>query len=224
MMDTDVKLLLTPEGAPKQFYVEPDCCLLCGVPESIAPELFATGENHCALKRQPTTDIEVDKVIRAMWSSEVDCIRYSGTDETILRRLGQAGMSDQADDPRAASAVPLTRDRVTFTFPEVGGGPSAVPTIAEAFRRYLKRDGITVLPAFLGRNIVRLSWFGHQFHAVTFQCVEGELTMAGVLTSKSALVGLAWRVDDWLRFKGATAISWQASENSECEDGRSTPI
>jgi hypothetical protein len=30
-------------GDEDGFYVEPDCCLLCGVPEDIAPEIFETG-------------------------------------------------------------------------------------------------------------------------------------------------------------------------------------
>lgn len=56
------------------FYVEPDCCLLCGVPEDLAPEVFQSGENHCFVKRQPCSRDEVDRTVRAMWSSEVDCI------------------------------------------------------------------------------------------------------------------------------------------------------
>jgi hypothetical protein len=56
------------------FYVEPDCCLLCGVPEDIAPEIFYTGEHHCSIIRQPCSPDEIDRTIRAMWSSEVDSI------------------------------------------------------------------------------------------------------------------------------------------------------
>lgn len=92
-MDSKAQRSPGPDRTREPFYVEPDCCLLCGVPESIAPELFETGEKHCTVKRQPVISAEVDKTIRAMWSSEVDCIRYSGTDEMVLRRLGQAGMS-----------------------------------------------------------------------------------------------------------------------------------
>jgi len=29
-----------PRNAPGEFYVEKDCCTLCGVPWTIAPELF----------------------------------------------------------------------------------------------------------------------------------------------------------------------------------------
>jgi hypothetical protein len=223
-MDSNANQLLRPDGAEEHFYVKPDCCLLCGVPESIAPELFETGENHCMIKRQPITEVEVDKALRAMWSSEFDCIRYAGSDEAILRRLGQSGMSSQADDPRAATAVALTRDRVTFTLPGTLGGSTAAKKIAEVFRRDLRREGIAVLPAFFGHNTVYFSWFRRKFHSVTFECVEGEQTLAGVLRSKSALIGLAWRVDDWLRSSGATAISWQSTGNCDCEEGSPTPI
>lgn len=223
-MQSKAKRPLTPEGAEEHFYVEPGCCLLCGTPESIAPELFETGEIDCRVKRQPITDVEVDKAVRAMWSSEVDCIRYSGTDEVILSRLGQAGMSAQADDPRAANAVPLARDRVTFTLPGVLNGPSVAAKVAEEFRRSQRQKGTTVLPATLGRTTVRLSWFERNFHSVTFECTEDEKTMTAVLGSKNALVGLAWLVDDWLRSSGAMAISWQANGNSERRGERSTPI
>jgi hypothetical protein len=223
-MDSNANRLLRRDGAGKHFYVKPDCCLLCGVPESIAPELFETGENHCTIKRQPITEVEVDKALRAMWSSEVNCIRYAGSDKAILRRLGQSGMSSQADDPRAATVVTLIRDRVTFTVPGTFGGPNTATKIAEVFRRDLRREGITVLPAFFGLNTVYASWFRRKFHSVTFECVEGEQTLAGVLGSKSSLTGLAWRVDDWLRSSGATAISWHSTQNCHCEEGSPTPI
>jgi hypothetical protein len=223
-MDNKAKPLLTPEAAQKHFHVVPDCCLLCGIPESIAPELFETGKDHCTVKRQPITEVEVDKVVRAMWSSEVDCIRYSGTDEVILTRLGQAGLSAQADDPRGANAVPLTRDRVTFTLPGNLRGPDIATKIAAAFLNDLRRQGMTVLPAFFGKSTVHLSWFRREFHSITFACAEEDQTMTAKLRSKSALVGVAWCVDDWLRSSGATAISWQSNGNSESEKRRHTPI
>src|SRR5215210_3939582 len=97
---TENKAGTAPAVGP--FYIEAGCCLLCGVPESIAPELFHTGEDQCFLIRQPASRAEIGKAIEAMWSSEVDCIRYSGNDLSILKRLGEAGLSSLADDPRAS--------------------------------------------------------------------------------------------------------------------------
>lgn len=225
-MGSDAPRSRLPYRAGKQpFYIEPDCCMLCGVPEDIAPELFETGGKHCALKRQPRTDSEIDKAIRAMWSSEVDCIRYSGSDEAILARLGEAGMSAYADDPKAGKFVALTRDSVNFTLPTGSIAAPSPATLAEMFRRDLRRDGTTVLPALLGRETVRLSWFRRIFHSVSFGPGEDARTMTAVLKSKSALMGLAWLVDDWLRSQKATAIIWRAKEGVGRDDeGRPTPI
>jgi hypothetical protein len=93
---------LSDEG---DFYVEADCCLLCGISEDIAPEVFQTGEDHCFAKRQPCSLDEVDRTIRAMWSSEVDCIRYRGRDAGLLDRLARAGMIGQADHPQLFKAL-----------------------------------------------------------------------------------------------------------------------
>ncbi|WP_197707321.1 ferredoxin [Sphingobium sp. LB126] len=223
-MDTETRCSMIPGSAGKSFYVEPDCCLLCGVPESIAPELFETGEQYCTVKRQPANAAEIDKMVRAMWSSEVGCIRYSGTDELILKRLGKAGMSGYADDLRAAEAVPLKRDRVTFIPPASLVETTVAATIAEPFRRHLREEGNIVLPAFLGRKTVRLSWYGRQFHSVRFEYAQRERAMIATLKSKNALVGLAWLVDAWLRSIGATMIEWRTDGSASNDENRSTPI
>ena len=45
-----------PEHATGPFYVEDGCCTACGVPEAMAPKLFAwDGNSHCFVKRQPVT-------------------------------------------------------------------------------------------------------------------------------------------------------------------------
>lgn len=223
-MESNAQGPSTLEGSGEHFYVKPNCCLLCGVPESIAPELFETGENECTVKRQPMTDIELGKAIRAMQSSEVDCIRYSGRNEAILRRLGQAGMAALADDPRAASTTPLERDCVTFTWPHGFRGHGTPAKIAREFRRDMRHGGNTVLPAFLKRNTVQVSWYERNFHAVTFERTNDKRTFAAVLSSGNVLIGIAWLVDDWLKSKGAMNITWQVNGRSDQADELSTPI
>src|SRR5262245_42256398 len=102
---------LADEG---DFYVEPGCCLLCGVPEDIAPEIFQTGEKHCSVVRQPCSPGEIDRTIRAMWSGEVDCIRYRGRDATILDRLARADMAYLADHHHGRDVPFCLRNRVSF--------------------------------------------------------------------------------------------------------------
>ena len=67
------------------FYVEDGCCTRCGVPDVTAPELFGEADYTCFVKRQPETTDEVDRMVRAMITSEVGCIRYGGVDAAVIR-------------------------------------------------------------------------------------------------------------------------------------------
>ena len=149
------------------FYVEPDCCLLCGVPEDVAPEVFHTGDDHCSIIRQPCSRDEIDRTIRVMWSSEVDCVRYRGRNATILERLVRAGMASQADHGDTSVAPIRLRDQVSFEMTE-GASLMDPGQVAEAFRRGMRAEGKKVLPGLLGRRSVWLSWYQNHFHLVHF--------------------------------------------------------
>jgi hypothetical protein len=190
------------------FYVEPGCCLLCGVPEDLAPEVFQTGEDHCFVRRQPCSRDEVDRTIRAMWSSEVDCVRYRGHDPGLLDRLARAGMSGQADHPRRLGAQAALRDKVTFSMTSESGLSPTALGVASALRTDMRASGRRVLPALFGRRSIWVSWFGNQFHQVrVIEECNGKLVAH--LQSRTALPGLAWLVHDWLRAKGAEGVLWQ---------------
>jgi hypothetical protein len=207
-------------GDRDAFYIEEGCCVLCGVPEEIAPELFRTGDKHCHLLRQPCSPSEVDKTIEAMWSSEVDCIRYGGSDGSILKRIGEAGMALLADDPQVASFPPQVRDRVSFSVP---GSPNGAE-LAASFRAHVRSVDRLRLGFSFHPQTVRLSWWRRNFHSVTFQASRDEQTQAALLAPAfpSALQGLARVVDEWLRSaRGAQHIVWHTRETSE---GRPTPI
>jgi len=196
------------------FYVEPGCCLLCGVPEDLAPEVFQTGEDHCFVRRQPCSRDEVDRTIQAMWSSEVDCVRYRGHDPGLLDRLARAGMSDQADHSDRPSAPAALRDKVTFRMPsELGLLPTA-SRVASAFRADMRASGRRVRPALFGRRSIWVSWFGNQFHRVHVIEEDNGKLVANLL-SRTALPGLAWLVHDWLRAKGAEDILWETDEDPD---------
>jgi hypothetical protein len=87
---------------PGDFYVEDDCCTMCAVPFTDAPELFGTtqdprGYQHCFVKRQPMTAGELDRMVSAIRHAEFGCIRYRGTDRLIQLRLieiGERGICD----------------------------------------------------------------------------------------------------------------------------------
>jgi hypothetical protein len=191
------------------FYVEPDCCLLCGVPEDIAPEIFHTGEHHCFMVRQPCSRNEIDRTIRAMWSSEVDCVRYGGRDATMLERLARAGMTGQADHGNATSVPVRLRDQAVFEMPD-GTRLTDADQVAAAFRDDMRAKGNKVLPALLGKRSVWVSWFRNRFHLVRF-ADAGQGRIVAHLRWTMAAQGLAWLVDDWLRAQSVENIRWEAT-------------
>jgi hypothetical protein len=67
------------------FWVEAQCCLLCGVPWDVAPDLFDYDSRSCWVKRQPVTDDERRRMIRVLDTQELGCIHYSGSDPQLLQ-------------------------------------------------------------------------------------------------------------------------------------------
>ena len=88
------------DNAPGPFYVCDGCCTACDIPFADAPEMFAyDDEYHCYVKRQPESESELSRMIRVMLSAELECIRYRGDDQDILRRLAEAGSTNLSDAP-----------------------------------------------------------------------------------------------------------------------------
>jgi hypothetical protein len=199
-------------GMIDDFYIEAECCLSCGVPESVAPELFGMGEHACFLRRQPVSHPETDKMLRAMRQSEVDCIRYRGSDHALLKRLGEADLAYLADDERVHEFSALRRDRVTFSLPVSRQDTPAV--VADMFRDFLGRnDRYTVRRAVLRRR-VSFSWYERNYNSVVFGTrPNGEPVAVLRPGSAPALQGLAETVDEWLRnVYGADDIAWHTRE------------
>jgi hypothetical protein len=78
------------KSAVGDFYVQATCCMSCGVPQGIAPDLVGwTNEKltQCYWLKQPKTPDELDRAIKIIHTQELGCHRYSGKDPAILRRL-----------------------------------------------------------------------------------------------------------------------------------------
>jgi hypothetical protein len=67
--------MVDPRNARGEFYVEKDCCTLCGVPWDLAPELFAYDDNGCWVARQPATVDERAKILRVIDMQELGFVR-----------------------------------------------------------------------------------------------------------------------------------------------------
>ena len=92
------------ENVPGGFYVEEGCCTMCGVPHAEAPALFGgltkngkRTQEQCFVKKQPETGEELNQMINVMATQDLDCIRYSGSDQNIKARIIGEGEGNQID-------------------------------------------------------------------------------------------------------------------------------
>ena len=68
------------------------------MPFQEAPGHFeCDSDGHCFVCKQPSTPEEVDRMVSAVWVSEVSCIRYTGNDPETLRKLIAVKAQDQCD-------------------------------------------------------------------------------------------------------------------------------
>src|SRR5678815_2700443 len=128
------------------FYIQSDCCLSCGVPQKIAPELFGWSGEGCCINRQPNTKEELDKTVELLWAQEVGCIRYGGDDPIILQRLAELGITEHCDAPPPTGIKRAFRNHVTFK--DVSGVEQIAPDLAERFRAHLQAAERKALEGF----------------------------------------------------------------------------
>jgi len=80
-----------PISAPGDFYVEDGCCITCGVPQMVAPDLVGwTDDSYpsCHWKKQPETADEMRQAFAIFDGQDVGCHRYRGHDPEIQARVG----------------------------------------------------------------------------------------------------------------------------------------
>lgn len=154
-----------PDNAAGPFYVEQGCCLRCGVPIDVAPAIFdwAADESQCIVKQQPASAREVDRILIAICSAEVDCIRYRGGDPALARRLAQAGQASNCDiSPTGTDARPRLRSLVQFDSLDPDDAPRA---LASRLRCYLAGNDNPFLR-------IKPSWPWSR-HKVVYTCDHG---------------------------------------------------
>jgi len=114
-----------PNSVPGDFYVEYECCISCGVPQSLAPDLVAwTDEKspHCYWRKQPATRAEFNRAIKALSAQELGCHRYAGTDPEILARIEPELCDYPLLQPeRSRSRGPVAERLVNFTLLDQNG-------------------------------------------------------------------------------------------------------
>jgi ferredoxin len=98
-------------NADGDFYVEDNCCTACGVPESIAPDLFSyevteyesrpgkkSKQYHCFFSKQPKSSDEINRTLDVIAHQEINCIRYKGEDNQIVEEMKKKDLQDFLDE------------------------------------------------------------------------------------------------------------------------------
>lgn len=119
--------------------VDGECCLDCGVPWDVAPDLFERGPRGCHLMRAPQTPEGIAAMVHVMWGQDLGCIRYAGHDPALLRRLGEAGAGESCDDPYALEWPRVLRTRALLEVHPgaLTGQPDAARELLLGLRRHL---------------------------------------------------------------------------------------
>ena len=209
------------------------------VPFAEAPGLFGEveekdGISHCYVQRQPATAVELDGMLRAVWHSEMACIRYAGTDLTLLARFDEYGEADLCDTPHHATG-PVFRNHVRFASATERFGPRSASGLAELFKTSFASSNRQTLPLKFSDEwdngvIHKLSvtWFEDHRHPIEFELVDPETSLWLVHHSPQEKTGskaVSWLLHDWLmnepRFKDSL---WYSSEEWEAGAvGKSSP-
>ncbi len=169
-----------PKNAPGPFYVCDGCCTACGVPWTQAPDLFVYDEDvsHCYVARQPENKGELDRMIRAAHDSELECIRYAGSDNGILRRIAEAGLAHLADET-TNGIKPLVRDHVSFNAADPRDNLMSENDLATAFQQFVRSwestsAKFTQLHSNGERVHLSYAWFEKDFHRVELEFIGND--------------------------------------------------
>lgn len=209
-----------PKNVPGPFYVENGCCLTCLAPHNQAPSLmgFDDASSHCFVKRQPETDEELYRAVRAVFSAELECLRYRGSDPNVQLRLIEIGRADSCDSPSPNELEPVLRNHVTFattlTDPD---------DVALSFREFIltqdaeRKTSQVTQPKRKGELVtIAYSWCEDNFY--TLIVGSGEASTNRVLVQHSPIweigsIGLSLMIDDWLRSDDRFSdLRWYTSE------------
>lgn len=196
-----------PKNAPGPFYVVNGCCMMCMAPHEQAPTLmgFDDLDGHCFVKQQPQTDEEIYLAIRAVRSSEVQCLHYGGDDPNILLRLVEIGEADACDLRLPTTSVPILRNHVTFA----ASFADEVWDVAIAFKDYilsLNSERVRFQVTHLKRidRAVEFAYSWYEDHLYTLSFEVGEPLTDRWLVHHSPVwdvgsVGVSLMLDDWMR-------------------------
>ena len=197
-------------------------------PHVHAPTLmgFDDVEGHCFVKEQPKTEEETYRAIRAVRSSEVQCLRYKGTDPDILRRLVEIGEAEACDVSLPTISTPILRNHVTFSA-SFANDPWEVGL---SLRHYILSDNLEcewfkVSNLKRKGKVVAFAYSWYEDHYYTLNVGLGEPATNRFLVHHSPVwedgsVSVSLQIDDWLRndarfgdFRWFTSEQWHGARD-----------
>lgn len=202
-----------PSNAPGDFYVANGCCTMCMVPFVEAPGLFGEvqetdGTSHCYVQRQPATQDEVDGMLRAVWHSELACLRYAGTDPHLLTRFDEYGEGNLCDAAHS-SANRVFRNHVRFASATQRLAVRSALELKSLFKGFLLSPLSRCPPIKFsegwdagGNTGVSIAWFEENYHPVEFTPLDAACSVWLVRHSSTEKLGskaVSWLLHDWLR-------------------------
>ena len=237
-----------PRNVDGPFYVEHGCCAGCGVPHDEASKLFDWEADHCFVSRQPQSDVELDRMMFAMWAADMECVRYRGTNFEIINRISEMGLLKCCDNAQDEAAIPVVRNRVHFETTSANTGITA-SLIAKSFKKYFTKaksffEFVTLIGAsnsegFYGKSC-RITEANENAACVEFSWVQGSRHKVRIVSGLAAnrwviqlspfsdhtARGAARVIDEWLRgHLCATSIQWWVEDESgTAKNRRDTPI
>ena len=136
-------------------------------------------------------------------AQELDCVRYRGADEAILRRLAEAGEAQHRDHLPAGVGVVL-RNVVPLSRSQTRTDDRAMPLVLLEESLRLREEPIS--PSLRCSHDAQLSsedeeasfalaWFEDHFHPIAVRPVDSERW----LILHRGNLGLSEFLDDWLR-------------------------
>jgi hypothetical protein len=207
------------KNAAGPFYVEDGCCTKCGVPDAIAPDLFEYDRTpQCYVRRQPESADELERMLTVVWSQELGCIRYRGSDERILQRLADAGAMEACDFP-AKGIEPVFRNIVRFAVHD--DRPVSLRDFAADLQR--RQPHARIRTRGWRRSSLSIAWYEDHFHKLTLERADGSRTRR-VIRQEGPL-GLSIWLHQWLsETLRAEDVRWfSAAEVSRGSDGEDRP-
>lgn len=226
-------------NAKGDFYVMDGCCTMCMVPFVEAPELFGEamdveGTFHCFVQRQPRTRNELTGMLRAAWHSELACIRYSGSEASILDRFDEYGESSLCDAPHLFKDT-VFRNHVQFRSATQRLGPQSAKDLALLFKSSPTHSNARTTPLRFSNesnngptHTLSIAWHEDNFHPIEFRSLDTNKSSWLIRHSTHEITGskaVSWLLHDWImkdpRFNSP---SWYSTEEwTDGVEGSPTP-